>query len=370
MIRKVPVIVLTFLIALGCVELYDFNVENGKSSLVIEGEISDVSYRDYLKFLADGRHFMVKLSRTSDVDNVRDEKIRDAEVFLLDNRDHRWDYTSSEMNPGFYYLFDDDFRAEPGVSYQLKVILSGEESYQSDWEQMPEVESGPLGDIDFEEVVTQKYVFRNNERVLGDVRGVNVRVDLPEVISSDPVYYRWTFSATWVFRATLVSITEDDYRCWITNPSYLSNYVLLKDNTGGYKNKLFIIDVDHNDRIFDRISILISQYTMPEGYFNYWEEIQEQDDRTGLFDPPPFNLQSNLHADNSEQDVFGYFGVVHEQGTRWDFSRLDLSYPVKNTWREYCTNPNIILGPYSECLSCFNYALGIPTNVKPYWWDE
>lgn len=368
--RGIVVVFLILLLGMGCVELYEFKIKNDHPSLVIEGEISNVSYNECRQFPAEGRYFTVKLSWTSNVTNVRDEKVRNAGVFLVDDRGNIWDYNSSEINPGVYTLFDEDFHAESDVSYQLKVILSDGESYSSDWEQMPELEPGPMGDIGFEEVVIQKYIYRNMERVLSNMRGIDIGVNLPDVPAPGPVFYRWTFSATWVFRATLASSTAPDYRCWITNPYYLSNYTLLRDNVGGYWNKLFFLEVDGNDRIFDQISILINQYAMQEGYYNYWKEIQEQDDRTGLFDPPPYNLQSNLHAENPDFQVFGYFGVVNEQARRWNFSRTDLSYPVPNTWREFCMNPNILPASKPQCYSCFNYGLGIPTNVKPFWWDE
>jgi hypothetical protein len=363
-------IALILILITGCVELYEFKIENKNPSLVIEGQISNVSYLECHDFPAEGRYFTVKLSWTSNVSNVRDKKVNNAGVYLVDDLGNIREYTSLESSPGTYMLYDDKFHAEPGVSYQLNVILSDGASFSSDWERMPELAPGPMGNIEFEEVVRQQYVYRNSEKVLTETRGVNVGVDLPEVPEQGPVFYRWTFSATWVFRATLVSITEPDYRCWITNPHYLSNYVMLRDNAGGYWNKLFFLEVDGNDRIFDRISVLINQYAMNEGYYNYWTEIQEQDERTGLFDPPPFNLQSNLHAENPDLQVFGYFGVVNEQARRWNFSRTDLSYPVPNTWREFCKNPNILPAAKAQCYSCFNYGLGNPTNVKPFWWDE
>jgi len=367
---RVLVIFLILILGIGCVEIYEFKIKNDKPSLVIEGQISNVSFNECHEFPAEGRYFTVKLSKTSDVTNVRDKKVNNASVFLIDDQGNIWDYIASVEDPGIYILFDKDFKAEPGVSYQLQVILSDGESYSSDWEQMPEEEPRPMGDVEFEEKVQQHYVYRNGERTLVNIRGVKVNMALPKILSSDPVFYKWTFFATWVFRATLVSPREDYYKCWITDPYYLSNYVMLKDNAGGYKNDLFFLNVDGNDRIFDRISVLINQYAMREGYYNYWKEIQEQDERTGLFDPPPFNLQSNLHAENPDLEVFGYFGVVNEQAKRWYFSRTDLSYPVANTWRELCMNPNILPAAKAQCYSCFNYGKGIPTNVKPFWWED
>jgi hypothetical protein len=369
MIKELAIIMI-LIVAGSCVELYDFQVDQDNTSLVIEGEISNMSFNAYQELPADGRYFTVKLSRTGNVANERRIPVGNARVILTDDSGNQWDYTTSEMVPGHYFLYEKDFFAEEGKRYRLKVILQEGELYESDWEKMPEAQPGPMGGIDFEEVLLQKYSYLNMERILTEVRGVDVNVDLPMAPIDAPVYYKWSFSATWVFRASLVSATSDIYRCWITNPYYLSDYILHQDNIGGYRKNLFFLQVDGNDRIYDRISILINQYSVSEKYYNYWNEIQEQDQRKGLFDPPPYNLLSNLHAEDPDLQVFGYFGVVREQGIRWDFSKDDLSYPVKNTWMEFCNNPNILAGSKPQCYNCLNYGNGIPTNIKPWWWDE
>jgi hypothetical protein len=122
-----------------------------------------------------------------------------------------------------------------------------------------------------------------------------------------------------------------------------------------------------NGRYFDRISVLISQFIMTEKYYNYWKEIQEQNRRKGIFDSPPFNLQSNLYSENPGLKVYGYFGVVQEKGKRWDFTRTDLSYPVENTWEDACILT--VITPFSPCINCLNIS-DYATTVKPYWWDE
>lgn len=362
------IIWLLLILTSGCVELYDFRIKNENPSLVIEGEISDLSYNEYKEIPADGRYFSVRLSQTNNVSNVRNKPVGNADVRLVDSEGSTWSYEASEVNPGYYFLMDRDFQAAAGIQYRLIVILPEGSRYESAWEQMPETEPQPMGDIHFEEVVRQQYEYRNRERLFVNVRGADVKIDLPVLRENGTVFYKWDFDATWIYRATLVSSLSPVYRCWITNPYYLSDYVLQKDNIGGYPQDLFFLRVDGNDRIFDKISFLIRQYAMSEAYYNYWMEIRQQDERKGLFDPPPFNLISNLHAQDPEREVFGYFGVVREQGKRWYFSRLDLEVPVENTWSEFCRNPDAI--PPPKCSSCLEYGEGIAVNEQPWWWEE
>lgn len=351
----------------ACVELYDFKVDNDRPSLVVEGQISNISFNKSRGYPADGRYFSVKLRRTSPVTNTRDQMVSNAQVKLEDTRGDQWYYTASEEQPGIYMLYDKEFQAEEGLQYKLLVTLPSGEKYDSDWERLPEYLPEPIGDIDFEEVELLQYEYRNGERTLTNVRGINVKIELPILSFKDPVYYKWDFSPTWVYRAPMAHPMNGNYQCWISNPYYLSDYVVHRDYIGGYKKDLFFLQVDGNDRIFDRLSVLIHQYSMSENYYDYWKEIQQQNERKGLFDPPPFNLKSNLHSENPDQEVFGYFGVVEEQGFRWDFNRNNLSYPVPNTWDENCQNR--IISPWDKCISCFNYS-EYATNVKPEWWDK
>jgi hypothetical protein len=361
---------LILIILTGCVELYEFRIENENPSLVIEGQISDLSYKEYMAIPADGRFFKVRLSLTSNVVNERNQPVKNAFVTLLDSEGNIWPYQASEVNPGMYFLYDVDFKALPGIGYKLRVELQEGGLFESDWETLPENRSGHMGEIGFEEVIRQQYVYKSGEQVLDNVRGIDVNIELPVVSGKGPVYYRWDFDATWIFRATLVSVTSPTYRCWVTDPYYLSDYVVHEDNTGGYEQVLFFFPVESNDRIFDRISYLVSQYTLSEQYYNYLAEIQEQDQRKGLFDPPPYNLLTNLHAEDPEQAVYGYFSVVGEQGKRWYFDRTDLEYPIPNTWREFCTNPNILPDAKPQCYSCLNYGDGFPSTEEPWWWKE
>ena len=363
--KVIPVIFLVFFMC-GCTELYDFMVENDKPSLVIESQISNVSFSESKDYPSDGRYFTVRLRYTSNVAAVRDVGVESAEVNLIDDQGNNWYYTPSYSTPGLYTLFDDNFHAEKGVKYKLKVTLQNEEKYESSWEEMPEDYSAPIGNISFNETSVQKYVYQAGERVYKNIKGIDVVINLPKNNLDHPLYYIWKFKPTWTYRSPLNSIFDENYECWITSDYYLSDYAFQKDFVGSYKKSLFFVETEHNDRIFGEFTTLVTQYSVSEEYYSFWRDLVEQGERGGLFDPPPFNLKTNFVSSDPEKQVYGYFGVAEEQARRWWFSTWDLSYLVKNRWKDDCTQMRLVQPP--KCNNCLLYMGGVSTNVKPSWW--
>ena len=77
-------ILLLFISFTSCVERYEFVVINNTEGIVIESFISNKSFNNTLEYPSDGRYFSVKISKTSDVKNVKVEKLSGAKVSLID----------------------------------------------------------------------------------------------------------------------------------------------------------------------------------------------------------------------------------------------------------------------------------------------
>jgi len=355
-----------------CIEPYDFDIINNDPTLVIESYISDKSYSESLEFPSEGRYFEVKLKLTSDVTNKHDEAVSNALVSLVNNSDEMWQYTESPPGSGKYVLFNNSFKAQKTTKYQLRVSLSNGDNYESSWETLPESSPQQMGNISFEEVVKQGYVYESGEEKIRNIKGIDIYVNLPEHNVSAPLYYRWNFEPMWVYTTSFPPRGSDyNPKCWISNNYYLNDIVLHKDNVGGYPQKLTFVETTGNHRIYKRFSLLITQLVMNEEYYNFWKEIEEQSKKGGLFDAPPYNLHTNFKALNSNHKVSGYFGVLEEHATRWYFDRSDLSYSVVDDVVELC---NISYGPDGpggpECYNCMEYPYGDPENRKPSWWIE
>lgn len=365
MLKKARLVVL-FLIMGGCVEPYEFIVKDNSPALVVEAFISDKSYDETLSYPSDGRFFTVKLSQTGDVTNTRPVPVSGAVVQLESTSGSSWTY--AESFKGTYVLADKAFKAEDGFAYRLRITTSDESFYESGWQSLPDVVAPTIGDIGFSEAEIEVYNMEAREWVLRKFPGVRTHIDLPANNSGEPVYYRWTFSPMWIYKAPLSSVIDPGNICWATDVNYLNRYELQTDLTGGYKRDLFFIRTIRNERIFEKFSALIVQHNLTREFYDFWKEMQERNEGTKLMDIPPYNLKSNFTSSTTSKRVVGYFGVVREQAKRWYFTRDQLSYTVPNPLREDCL-VNYGGPPAPECFNCTAYSFGIASTKKPAWWE-
>lgn len=359
---------LLFIVVAGCVEPYDFTVKDMTPALVVEGYISDKSYNETLSYPSDGRYFSVRLTETGDVTNVRPTPVVGATITLLSSEGEEWSY--SEDADGRYLLLDNAFESRAGVQYKLRIALADTDVFESGWEEMPEVNVSPMGDIGFEESEKQVYVMESNEWVVRTKKTAVAKIQVPRNDSGEKINYRWTFSPMWIYVAPLTSQISPVYRCWATDQNYLNTYALQEDKSGGYPKDLFDILTVRNERIFEKFSVLVTQQVMTEPYFNFWREMKDRNEGSALIDVPPYNLQTNFKSTTGGKDVLGYFGVTQEQAKRWYFDRTELSYYVPNTLKADCL---VVYGPgppAAECLDCTAYSFGKAVNHRPAWWPS
>jgi hypothetical protein len=88
---------------IGCIEPYEFTVKNNNPTLVVEGFISNVSFNESLNFPSDGRYFTVYLRYTSDVINKKDEVVKNAVVYLLNDWGKSGTIQNLYLTPGNIY---------------------------------------------------------------------------------------------------------------------------------------------------------------------------------------------------------------------------------------------------------------------------
>lgn len=366
---KSAIYFLFFLTAAACVEPYSFVIHDNEPSLVVEAFLSDKSFNETVEYPSDGRYFTVKLSYTGDVINVPSTPISYASVELQSDAGETLQYTESST-AGVYELLDDDFKAIAGIRYRLRIQLPDDEIYESGWEGLPMNEPPPMGNVDFEEFMMQKYAIQANEEVVVSVKALRTLIQLPENTTGSPLFYRWSFTPHWIYIAPLSpSVVLPGHTCWATTPYYLRNYAVQKDFVGGYQKALFSMETVRNDRIFHKFSTLIVQQAMTESYFNFWSEMREQNQEASIVDKPPFNLATNYYSLEGNKRVSGYFGVVNEQAKRWYFTKSELSYFVENTLRDDCL-ASYGGPPAPECFDCREYSRADATNVKPAWWED
>jgi hypothetical protein len=219
---RVPVFFVAVL-CFACVEPYEFTENSKQQSLVVEGYLSNVSYSESVNFPSDGRYFTVSLRYSSDANNTGDEMVAKASVSLISDTGEEWEYSESLREPGKYVLRLPDFEAEGGKAYKLHIELANEETYESDWETLPEsATTAPIGIVGFDEVEKSGYVTQAGEKVVRTIKGVNVYIEVPENESAKPVFYRWSFEPSWVYIAPLARSSDPNFKCLLGNESQLS----------------------------------------------------------------------------------------------------------------------------------------------------
>jgi len=359
---KLVAFLFSLFIFTSCIEQYNFENTEVKPVLVVEGFISDISFNESLLLPYDGRFFGIKLKYTSIVTNKYDEVIEDATVRLISDDGFYWNYSPEYLSDGFQYLLKDpDFHTEQGKMYKIQIVLSNGETYESDYQAIEEVR--PIGEISFEEteITTTKYI--SDELELVTIKGIDIFVTIPE--SENTYNYRWDVLPSWVFVAPYASEESPVKTCWVTDNYYLRDFTLAKESKGGYKQKIAFLETSANERIGFEFTLFIRQQVLNDETFMFWNEIKDQTNAAGLFDPPPYNVRTNMKAKGHDAEVYGFFGVRQESAKRWYFTRADLSYEVD--FDIYCISPP---PPFEAnyCLNCMAVTAGTPTNTKPSWW--
>lgn len=350
-----------FLLLSGCIEPYEFKTKDvPDNGLVVAGSISNISANDYSKLPDNVRNFSVWLSKPGKVYNSRNEPVTGARVSVIDNEGGQ--YYFAELSEGEYVMPDPDFKALPGRQYKLRIELTNGALYESEAEELPYAE--PVGSISFKEVDKDVYDLVNGKEQLRTIQGVDFYIDIPKNDTGEALYYKWDFVSTWIFEAPKLNRLNPLKTCWASSKSYISDYKLLKDLSGGYPQKLVFLQTNENGRLMHEFSLLVKQTALSQRYFQFWDELKEQGERGGLFDSPPYDVISNIKCVNCEEPAYGYFGVVNEQVKRIFITPKDLSYKLEVA-PPYCGDRS----PKPECSNCLEYTGGgTITNIKPSWW--
>jgi hypothetical protein len=223
-------------------------------------------------------------------------------------------------------------------------------------------------------------------------------------------YYRYDYNETWQHNAELqtdwgaangmiyaVDPSTQKDSCWTTDTS--SNILLAssaaetKDTIAGFP----LLTIPNSDpRVQFIYSILVRQYALTEGAYNYWQQIQKTTQNVGtLFDVQPTQLTGNIHCiSNPAEPVIGFLNatsvqqqrifILYEQVSDWTKNQagfgcdtVEISYDFYNPFTYNYPNPNyapwyfITNGPLvlasTVCLDC---TLSGGTNVRPAFWPQ
>ncbi|HLZ15951.1 MAG TPA: DUF4249 domain-containing protein [Cyclobacteriaceae bacterium] len=216
-------------------------------------------------------------------------------------------------------------------------------------------------------------------------------------------YYLWNFEETWEYKAAFRSqlkvvngqvVTNDDnnYYCWRTLPSTDILIASAKQLSQNVVNQFQLTSIPANSvKLLDGYSILVTQQSLTEGAFEYWQQLKATTENLGtIFGPLPSQLSGNIHSEtNVTEPVFGYFSATSVSQKRIFIKPGDFASPgYVVTGNEDCITTmvpadqindigaDVIVSSYGvgpigylvTSVACTDCRLNGGVNVKPSFW--
>lgn len=334
--------VLLLIMIAGCVERYypeDSDVNKG--TLVINAHLTDQPGMQ-----------VIEISRSADLTYPSFDPVSGSYVEVI--REDGEFRGFSEFKPGYYEADLEDSFLQIGASYMVHVSTPNGNEYESVFDMLR-----PVPEID-----SLYYEVENNSYASGEdsINGIRFYLDFT-YDNEEYDYIRWDLTETYEFQNPdmdgyildvdfLLKPLPDtsNYRiCYITKElSTIHSMSLSYLDFGIYIKKpfTFVPNIQMEQKLHHKYSLLVKQYSLGPEAFHYWNELKITSQEQGfLFDRQPAMLKSNIYNVNDESEiVLGFFsmaGVVEKRAFAVEPEGLDLS-----AYRYYCYPvPKGPLGP-------------------------
>jgi hypothetical protein len=243
-----------------------------------------------------------------------------------------------ESKPGYYSSHLDESFLQIGMSFMILVMTPDGQVYESDFDKLR-----PVPAIDSIYYLVENASFASAEDSIG---GIRFYIDFTYDDEAYE-YIRWELIETYEFHnpamegfvslpgsgLKLLSDTSNYRVCYITNELHsIHSMSLAYLDFGIYIKKpfSFVPNIQQEQKLKHKYSLLIKQYSVGEAAFHYWNELKKTSQEQGwLFDRQPALLSSNIHNINDDdEDLLGFFsmsGVAEIRGSAVKPEGLDMS---------------------------------------------
>ena len=344
----------------GCIVQFIPDINEEQNMLVVEGMVTNQN-----------RKYTVKLSRSVAVGSKQKPiAVKSAVISVTDDIGNRYLFT--EKKPGTYMTDSLTFRGVVGRKYTLHIQSLGL-NYKSS-----EMEMKPVPPVDS---VYYEKVSKAPTADLWPVSGCQIYVNSFDP-SNNCKYFRWEYVETWKI---VIPYPVLNKICWVSSNSskiYIKNTsVLAEDRVTKFPLQLV---TNETDRLLERYSLLVNQYSLNEEEFSYWEKLQKVSESVGgLYDVTPMNIPSNIKClEDPNEKVLGYFSVsalsskrIYIDDFRGYFKDFYAKCPadtlpatanVSSSVWIIDRLPDIVITDKRECADCTVRG----TNIKPDFWIE
>jgi hypothetical protein len=367
--------------ALSCVKPFSPKIESDmENKYVVSGKISSL-----------GGWQEVSVSMSSPINEPEYTPVNGCQIRISDNNGNS--FSMDETNNGVYRVWIGQENLIAGSAFKIEVNTPDGMLIESTYDTLIQ---GPSIDSVYYHI---EDVASADPTVL--IRGMQFYVDL-DAQAYDSRYYKWDILETWEYHAAhpaenyydggFHQIIPPDYSnkiCWMTklvkNVYTVSTNNLIQNTYQQYP--LHFVD-GHTSRLGIQYSILVTQQTLSEEAYNYWEKVRiNNTEQGGLYEKQPIAIKGNLkNVTNPEKEVLGYFYVASESSKRLFYSNIsevELDFTDfcneeglgRKGWQEfnprdypvyyYVNQQRVIRILNNECVDC--RILG-GTTTKPHFW--
>lgn len=355
----------------SCITKFTPEIDEYDNIIVVEGLLTDEDRTNYIKLSRTIPTGLAGLSSPLTGAHVL-FRYGTNEAVVLD-----------EKKPGYYCTDSLTFRGEVGETYKLQIVTSENEVYESTPMLMKEVP-----DIDS---LYSEFEFYDDRLNWPPLFAYNIYFDSYDD-SKVCRYYRWTYEEVWEYHLPWHYPEPEKSICWISNNS---SEILIKNNSALEEDRiskfpLIYLDNKQNEKLFQKYSLLLKQYSISEDEYLYWDSMKKlTQEQGGLYDPIPKPLIGNIiSVDKPSEPVLGYFSVSSVAKMRHFIENDTIKYLAGGQWCVTDTVKTIeeisglnsyvfilaeidgvgfLVSTFRQCADCTVSG----TNIAPsYWYDE
>ncbi|NLJ42192.1 MAG: DUF4249 domain-containing protein [Bacteroidales bacterium] len=373
-IKNIIILLLTISFT-GCITQFVPETDEDKDILVVEGMITDQP-----------ETYTVKLSKSMPLGKKAALKpLKGCSVSVSDDKGNYYQFRESST-AGTYLSDKSVFSGVVGRKYTLHIFTGNATPSHYSYQSLPMelISTPPIDSLYYEKVV-----IKEKDENSGPKEGCQIYLNTHDE-SGKCKYYRWDYTETWEFRLPYM---VTNHICWITNNSTvikIKNTSVLSENVIRKYPLNFISS--ETDRLSQKYSLLVNQYSLNEDEFNYWEKLQNvSQDVGGLYDVIPASIPGNIFCvEDPAERVLGYFSVSGKSSERIFIKEtfrglinlyrqcpVDTIYgnkPIPNlnssVWvivdEPYSMPPYKIITDKKYCADCTTRGV----TIKPDFWDE
>lgn len=302
-----------------CVEPFNPDIPKYDNILVVDGMITDLEEPYY-----------IDLTRTMPYEDIDPDRELGAEVIVTDDQSNVYEFT--ETGRGRYVSDPSEFRGEIGRNYQLHIITSDGNEFESEWIELRNVP----------EIDSLYWTFEEKETNDPDemIQGVQMYLSTEDP-ENDTWYYRWEWIETWEFTTPFMAAGRPTlHECWKTENSNDIEIATSRHlSVDAIKNHPLAFISQKTNRLGIMYSMFVRQYSLSPEAYSFWKQLQDINQKMGtLFDPTPMAVLGNIHnVDDPDIPVLGYFQASAVSTRRIFVDRSDLPVDlVVSTGYEYC----------------------------------